>query len=667
MSSAIRPVFVGIAALLPVLAAALHAAEPEPVVLLADDFTAYPLAEVLDAKKYGERIGPWQLMTLHYSWHSQRYDRQRMMLPFRIVERQGRRFLDEPESLFNVVVKAGQPSWRDYSLQLDLAVNDGPAGPIVRYQTSRRNYWVRFESGGPVKLYRRDQEQHILLGVAAQFRVVEDRLYHCQVTCDGPRLTVAVDGRPLIEVEDHAYSHGQVALRTEGPSRFTAVKVLAEPAEVERLAAERGRVEERAARDAKAAPHARLIHTAVLPGRPDRVIGAHDLNDDGALEIAAYYSEAAVAPGAAPRLCVFDWHGSPLWAMEPSAPNETWPARVRWLNVADLDGDGRTEVICLRGSELLIIEGATGAIRRRAPHPEVYRERPALARGLDGVPYIVAALVCNLRGLPAPRDLIFKDEYANLWAYTGDLKPLWHRHLNAGHCLAARDINGDGRDEVMGGYSMLRPDGTTLWTVPGGDPDYNRYPGPEHADGVLIERLGPGPDAPVRVVIAGSDLGFVLLDVEGRVLAHHPVGHAQWVHAARFLPDLPGRQIAVGTLWGNSSIFNLFDSDGNLLRIREPSPGKVMPVYWLGGDNPLVVLGGGKAGLWNRHFDRILELPGDLQVPPYACDVNNDGLDELLVLDGDKVQVYAPDGVKSSVPSPPANLTNWWFSSRFYR
>jgi hypothetical protein len=297
----------------------------------------------------------------------------------------------------------------------------------------------------------------------------------------------------------------------------------------------------------------------------------------------------------------------------------------------------------------------------------VYPGRPSLAPGLGGTPYIGNGYVCNLRGLPSPRDLVLKDEYANLWAYTDELKLLWHRHLNAGHCIVARDINGDGKDEVMGGYSMLRHDGVTMWTVPGGDPDYNRYPGPEHADGVLIERLGPGPDAPLRVAVAASDLGFVLLDVEGRVLAHHSIGHAQWIHAARFRPDLPGRQIAIGTLWGNSSIFNLFDCDGNLLMIREPSPGKVMPVYWLGGDNPLVVLGGGKAGLWNRHFDRIRELPGILQVPPYACDVNQDGLDELLVLDGDKMQVYAPEGVKASVASPRASLTNWRFSSYFYR
>jgi hypothetical protein len=367
-------------------AAAPAAPETKPVVLLADDFSAYPLAEVLDAKRYPGGIGPWQLTTLHYSWHSKRYNRNKMVLPFRILQRDGRRFLDEPESLFNVVVKAGQPQWRDYTLELELAVNDGPAGPIVRYQTSRRNYWVCFESGRPVRLYRRDQNQHVLLGASTTLKVEKDRLYRCCVTCDGPRLGVAVDGQQVIEVEDDAYSRGQVALRTEGPSRFTAVKVLADPAEVERLAAERKRVAERTARDSKALPPVKLIHTATLPGKPDSVIGLHDVNDDGALEVVAYYSEASGAATGARRLCMFDWQGKPLWALEPAAPEGSRPPGVTWLDMADIDGDRHTEVVCVRGSEILIVKGATGAIKRRAPHPEIYPERPALARGLgDGL------------------------------------------------------------------------------------------------------------------------------------------------------------------------------------------------------------------------------------------------------------------------------------------
>jgi hypothetical protein len=267
--------------------------------------------------------------------------------------------------------------------------------------------------------------------------------------------------------------------------------------------------------------------------------------------------------------------------------------------------------------------------------------------------------VCNLRGLRERRDLVVKDEYSNLWAYTDELKPLWHRQLNTGHFLAARDINGDGRDEVMGGYSMLRPDETTLWTVPGGDPLRNRYPGPEHVDGLLIDRFGPGSDAPIRVALAASDLGFILLDVEGHILAQHRIGHAQWIAAGRFRPDLPGRQLVVGTQWGNNGIINLFDCEGRLLLIRELPSARTWPVYWLGKERPLTLFEGWATGMWNSRMERVFRLPGALSIPPHALDLNGDGLDELLVLDGNRVQVYAPDGIKGSGSVPAVSLTNW--------
>jgi len=623
----------------------------KPVELFSENFSAYPLAETLDAKTFGYRLGPWQLMTLHFSWHSKRYNRQRTVLPFRLIEREGRRFLDQPESFPNVVIKAGRPQWGDYVLELDLAVNDGPAGPIVRYETSRRNYWVRFQAGQPVKLYRRDQDDYALLGVGETCRVEKDRLYHCRVTCNGPRLSVAVDDRPLISVEDKAYSRGQIALRTDGPSRFGGVKILAAPAETERVAAEVKVIEARAAKAMQAMPPTKLIHSVVLPDKPAgmRVL---DVNDDGTLEIvASYVSENGRTKGAA-WFTVFDWNGKPIWTLEPSASAEGRRASAVFLNHADMDADRRTEIIAVRGPEIVIVDGATGRVKHSTPAPATDQDKKPV------VP--LGCLVCNLRGLPTPRDLIFKDEYTHLWAYTDQLQPLWDRALNIGHYPRARDINSDGKDEVMAGYSMLAADGRTLWTVPGGDPEKNLYPGSEHADAMLIERFGPGPDAPLRVALAASDLGFILLDVNGRVVAHHRIGHAQWISAARFKPELPGRQIVVGTLWGNSNIINLFDCDGNLLMIREMSFGPPIPVYWLGGDAPLFTIPSWVTGLFNRDFDRVLRKPGEVTVPPFACDVNGDGVDELLARDGNRLLVYAPEGIKPVFKARPANKSNWF-------
>ena len=127
--------------------------EEERVELFADDFSSYPLTEKMDAEYFagltGEKakpgarlevLGPWRQTSLHYSWKSARIQGYLdASLPWRLTERDGRRWLEQPEDFFNVVFMAGDAAWEDYVLQVDLAVCDGPAGPIVRYQTSRRN------------------------------------------------------------------------------------------------------------------------------------------------------------------------------------------------------------------------------------------------------------------------------------------------------------------------------------------------------------------------------------------------------------------------------------------------------------------------------------------------------------------------------------------------
>jgi len=620
------------------------------VELFSENFSKYPRNEVLDLKRFGQRLGPWQLMTQHFSWHSPRYDRRQMALPFRIIELDGQCFLTQPESFSNVVIKAGRPQWRDYVLELDVAVEDGPAGPIVRYVTSRQNYWVCFQSGQPVKLYRRDQDVHEVLGICETCRIERNRLYRCRVVCDGPRLAVSVDGRQLMVVEDKAYSQGQIALRTDGPCRFGSVKVFTSPQEAERIAAEISAIEARATAAMKKMPPTRLIHSVVVPGNPAhmRVL---DVNDDGVPEIIASYAPEAGRSREAGRLAVFDWNGNRMWTLEPSAVAEGWRTFAVFLNYGDIDADGSTELIVVRGPEILIVDGATGRVERVSPVPNDRRSnKPAILHG---------CLVCNLRGLPCARDLIFKDEYTHLWAYTDELRPLWDRALNIGHYPRACDLDGDGKDEVMAGYSLLAADGRTLWTVPGADPEKNVYPGSEHADAILIERFG-GPEAPWRIALAASDFGFVLLDSRGQVVAHHRIGHAQWLSAARFRPQRPDRQIVVGTAWGNHNIIHLFDGDGKLLMLREMNFGPPIPVYWLGTESPLFTVPSWAAGLFNGDLDRVLRATGEVVVPPFACDVNADGVDELLAREGNKLLVYAPQGIQAVFKPPPANRPNWF-------
>ncbi len=183
--------------------------------------------------------------------------------------------------------------------------------------------------------------------------------------------------------------------------------------------------------------------------------------------------------------------------------------------------------------------------------------------------------------------------------------------------------------------------------------------------------------------MAASDLGFLLLDTEGNLLARHPIGHAQNLGAGRVRPDLPGRQLIVRTYWGNQGITYLFDCEGNLLLTRETQVGSVafdwdrdtgnlleretrsgvVAINWLG-DGTALLLG---QGLMDGNFETVVELPPGRLVRPMADDVNDDGVDEVLLREGNTLNVYGPETRPASpVPVPKRNLTNWNHYGGFY-
>ena len=365
--------------------------EPEPVVLFEDDFASYPLTERMDAdffrRLYDQQgeparpassttliVGPWQLRTSHYAWHSHRIKGWLdCRLPWRLIDRDGQRWLEQPESFFNVVLTAGDADWDDYTLELDAAVADGPAGPLVRYRTSRQNYWVKLEAGQTPELIRRDQEDHFLLARAAGPILEPDRVYRVRIDVDGSRITVALDNATVLAADDNAYAHGSIALRTEGPARFTAVRVTTPAAAAAALEARAARHTARVTTRRATCPGPKLLHEVPLP-EGTTVTHLRDVNDDGRLEIVA--CEVAVPQLDYIRLTklrVLDWEGRELWSFGESMAGQFAVHGAFAFNTADIDGDGRTEVLITRDFEFLILDGATGEVKRRGPTPTTFK------------------------------------------------------------------------------------------------------------------------------------------------------------------------------------------------------------------------------------------------------------------------------------------------------
>ena len=190
---------------------------------------------------------------------------------------------------------------------------------------------------------------------------------------------------------------------------------------------------------------------------------AGDVDGDGAVDIvsAENFNEAMYTSRAR-------WRRS-AW-MDPRSDVGPLgdPARKTWHHdvarqIADWDGDGRNEVVVCDESDIVEIDGATGAEKRRIP----------IEKGATD-----CIVFCDLAGKGRASDVLVKDRYENIWAYNQAGELLWHVNLPGGYRTAHQprpmDIDGDGRDEIMAGFAMLNPDGSVRWVYESKTTDLHR-------------------------------------------------------------------------------------------------------------------------------------------------------------------------------------------------
>jgi rhamnogalacturonan endolyase len=624
--------------------------------LFSDDFSRFPpgllsapvgqLNGAIQEYHYlahrGVPLGPWEHAINHLdAWAAGDED--------------GAPYLEQhtvnPLSLqMNPTLVTGDPEWGDYTVQArvrPLSLAD-MAGLVFRYRTNRHYYLFSLTGGTTARLLVR-------LPIEQTFRVAEwrelasapftydtTRYFTLQVQNEGPLIRASIDGKPLLEARDGEIVRGKVGVTANIPARFQAFRVSVSEA------ARRGIDERVRAREAELAtlrqqnPQPKLwkkFETPVFGA--GRNVRFGDLDGDGQLDMLFAQNVPRVRGDAFDHisaLTAVTIDGKVLWQSGRPDPRNGLLTNDTPFQIHDIDGDGAQEVVLIRDFKLQILDGRTGKVEHWVWMPKMpadLKDRPYDLYSGDSIVFL------NLSGRKTRREILIKDRYRHFWVYNDRLEPLFTGTGQTGHYAYPADVDGDGRDEFLIGYSFWDHTGKPRWS-------HDEALG-DHADGLAIANLSDDPKAEPRVYVSGSDEGILVFDLRGQILKRQRVGHTQSVSIAKYRADLPGLQYMTINFWKNPGIVTLIDRDGAILEQAEPvhmgSP--ILPVNWRGDGAELAMLSGNvhEGGMLDGRLRRVVMFPDDGH-PDLAFQVLNltgDARDEVVLWDQTRVWIYTQD------------------------
>jgi len=263
-------------------------------------------------------------------------------------------------------------------------------------------------------------------------------------------------------------------------------------------------------------------------GWAGQYIVAADLDGDGGVEIVTgRNADQVMTTVAAVRL-----DGSILWRWGKEGAGTFTRFYDVPLQIYDQDGDGSPEVFAGIEREILVFAGKDGSIRRRLPLPEGLRVADCIA-------------FARLTRKGRATDIVIKDRYERIWAYDADGNLLWTIEKPGGHMTCHHpmpfDLDGDGYDEMMAGYSLIDRAGKILWTVRSEKIDLARG----HLDCARLLGRGADPNsARIALSYCGAN-GVALVDGAGKTLWEIPGAHFESIDVGEVRSDIPGMEVVV--------------------------------------------------------------------------------------------------------------------------
>ncbi len=342
------------------------------------------------------------------------------------------------------------------------------------------------------------------------------------------------------------------------------------------------------------------------------------------------------------------WQVGEPWALErPFSWNGHWN---EFCHVVDFDGDGQVEILFVHKDDMRVYDGATGALRHQAemPHPGAYYTR-AVRTDHSGQYHIFAHVdPCFL--LSSTFDVVWEKDAPG---------------ARPGHFGSFADVDGDGLDELLAGFSLFDHDGTLLWAHPPASEG-------DHLDDARIADIDG--DGRLEIALAHDGHDAVVHNDDGAERFRVQMHHCQNILIGKFFADTPGLQLVlmdktIGPAgdregvavdaWGRElsrhrnlgyySAINWATDVGplSLIRVERPvEPDGEHRVMWVAPTGEELASFKVRSSFYDRIQRHGLDrLPGRGRYygtthSPAIGDVDGDGCDELLVTDRERVWIF---------------------------
>lgn len=597
-----------------------------------------PLREYHFVQPKGYR-GKWREATVQHRWGE--------MGNWKIVKEGDQHCMElctlrDPENSDPPIIVAGDQTWKNYILTSCLKPLSlkGVVGVVFCFQNGRNYYAFVLRETKKIQLIKRKEE---VFKIIKEIEYEEEcgKRHTIEVQLGEGEINCSVGENVNFKIEDKDFTSGKVGFTATAPARFSFIKVEISSQTAENLVRRKHKREIEVKELKKSLPKPKLWRRIDTPGfGAGRSVRFGDLIGNGKLDIVIAQNMRKVQGDSYSMiscLTALTMEGDVLWQRGEPSLNHALVTNDLPFQIVDLDGDGQNEVVCAMDFNILVLEGKTGEIKATCPTPYSRRLDKPFGFGSEDAFFRIVGdsiAVCNISS-NFGKDLLIKDRYNNLWAYDKNLNPLWSYTGNTGHFPVCCDINQDGKDEILIGYTLLSCEGNILWTLE----DLK-----DHMDSAVIGRFGK--NGGLLIALAAGEDGFLLVDSQGKVLTQERTGHVQAVTVGNYIPELSGLQLCTTTYWGSPGITCVYTAEGEKVSTWTPMyTGSLLhPVNWSGDGQELILISASHSygGLFDGYGRRIISFPEDNH-PQMCCaalDITEDCRDEIILWDPEKIYIY---------------------------